>query len=122
MAKFTFLVQTRPAVCAHALLVLLVACASSVFLIAGKSPESSSQVVLRVLGLSCYGNGSESESRATPVDDRRPGIAIWLNLGVVPLPTLAVPLGCITALGEGSVYVDGRYLLRQRHAYVHLGP
>ena len=42
------------------------------------------------------------------MDDRRPGIAIRLNPGVVPLPTPAVPLGCITALGEGSVYVNGR--------------
>ena len=38
------------------------------------------------------------------MDDRRPGIAIWL----VPRPAPAVSLGCITALGEGSVYVNGR--------------
>ena len=42
------------------------------------------------------------------MDDRRPGIAILLNPGVVPPPTPAVPLGGITALGEGPVHVNGR--------------
>ena len=92
MENFTFLVQTRPVVCAHALLVFLLACACSVFFNAGRSCENSSQRVLIVLFLSCRGNGSESEARATPVDDRRPGIAIWLNPGVVPPPTPAVAL------------------------------
>ena len=42
------------------------------------------------------------------MDDRRPGIAIWLNPGVVPPPTPAVALGCITALGKRPVYVNER--------------
>ena len=33
---------------------------------------------------------------------------IWLNPGVVPPPTPAVALGCITALGRRPVYVNGR--------------
>ena len=108
MENFTFLGQTRPAVCARTLLVFLLACACSVFLNAGRSAENPSPRVLIVLVLSCCGNGSESEARATPVDDRRPRIAIWLNPGVVPQPTPAVALGCITALGRRPVYVDGR--------------
>ena len=94
--------------CARALLVFLLACACSVFLNAGRSSENSSQRVLIVLVLSCYGNGSESEARATPVEDRRPGIAIWLNDGVVPPCTPAVALGCITALERRTVHVNGR--------------
>ena len=42
------------------------------------------------------------------MDDRRPAIAIWLNPGVVPPPTPAVALGCITALGRRLLYVNGR--------------
>ena len=72
MENFTFLVQSRPAVCARALLVFLLACACSVFFNAGRSCENSSQRVLMVLVLSCCGNGSESEARATPVNDGRP--------------------------------------------------
>ena len=37
-----------------------------------------------------------------------PELTIWLNLGVVPPPTPAVDLGCITALGRRPVYVNGR--------------
>ena len=37
-----------------------------------------------------------------------PGIAIWLNPGVVPPPTPAVALGCITALERRIVHVNGR--------------
>ena len=33
---------------------------------------------------------------------------IWLDPGVVPPPTLAVPLECITALGRRPLYVNGR--------------
>ena len=40
--------------------------------------------------------------------DRRPGIAISLNPGVVPPPTAAVALGCLTALGRRPVSVHGR--------------
>ena len=108
MANFTFLVQTRPAACARALLVFLLACACSVFFNAGRLSENSSRRVLIVLVLSCYRNGSESEARATPVDDRRPGIEIWLNPGMVPPPTPTVALGCITALWRRPVYVNGR--------------
>ena len=108
MANFTFLFQTRPAVCARALLVFLSACAWSVSFDAGRSSENSSQQALIVLVLFSYGNGSKWEARATPVDDRRPGIAIWLNPGVVPPPTPAVAVGCITALGTRPVYVNGR--------------
>ena len=35
-------------------------------------------------------------------------LRIWLNPGVVPPPTPAVALGCITALGRRLVYVIGR--------------
>ena len=42
------------------------------------------------------------------MEDRRPGIAIWLNPGVVPPPTPAVALGCITALERRMVHVNGR--------------
>ena len=41
------------------------------------------------------------------MEDRRPGIAIWLNPGVVPPRTSAVPLGCI-ALERRTVHVNGR--------------
>ena len=74
MVNFTFLVPTRPAVCARALLVFLLACACSMFFTAGRSFENSSQRVLIVLVASCYGNGSKSEARATPVNDRKPGV------------------------------------------------
>ena len=94
--------------CARTLLVFLLACACSVFLNAGPSSENSSQRVLIVLVLSCYGNGSESKARSTPVEDRRPGIAIWLNPCVVPPRTPAVSFGCITALERRMVHVDGR--------------
>ena len=79
MANFTFLVLTRPAVCARAFLVFLLVCACSVFFNAGRSFENSSQRVLIVLVLSCYGNGNESEARATPVNDRRPGVKDLAN-------------------------------------------
>ena len=108
MDDFTFIVRTRPAVCAGALLVFLLVCACSVFLNAGRSSENSSQRVLIVLVLSCYGNGSESEPRATRVEDRRPELTIWGNPGVVPPPTIpAVALGCITALEKRMVQVNG---------------
>ena len=42
------------------------------------------------------------------MEDRRPGIAIWLNPGVVPPRTPAVALGCITALERRMVHVNGR--------------
>ena len=61
-----------------------------------------------MLVLFCYGNGSESEGRATLVEKRRPGIAIWLNPSVVPPRTPAVALGCITALERRMVHVNGR--------------
>ena len=108
MEVLTFLVQTRPAVCVHALLLFLLACACAFFLNAGQSSETSSQGVLIVLILFCCGKGYELEGRATPVDDRKPGAAMWLNHCVVPLPTPAVALGCITALWRGLVYVNGR--------------
>ena len=60
--------------CARTLLVFLLACACSVFLNVGRSSENSSQRVLIVLVLPCYGNGSELEARVTPVNDRRPGV------------------------------------------------
>ena len=60
--------------CARALLVFLLACVCSVFCNEGRSCENSSQLVLIVLVLSCYANGSKSEARATPVNDRRPGV------------------------------------------------
>ena len=41
------------------------------------------------------------------MEDRRPGIAIWLNPGVVPPRTPAVALGCITALERRMVHVNG---------------
>ena len=90
MEDLTFLVQTTPPVFARALLVFLLACACSVFLNAGRSTVNSSQWVLIVLDLSCCGNGYKLEASATPVEDRRPGMAIWLNPGVVPPPTPAV--------------------------------
>ena len=37
-----------------------------------------------------------------------PELRIWLSFGVVPPPTPAVALGCITALGRRPVYVNGR--------------
>ena len=94
------MVHTRPAVCARALLVFLSACAFSTVLNAGRSSENSSQWVLIVLDLSCRGNGYKSGARATPVDDRRRGTAIWLNPGVVPSPTPAV--------GHRPVHINGR--------------
>ena len=94
-------------VCARPL-VFLLACRCSVLLNAGRSCGNSPQRVLIVLVLSCCGNGSKSEARATPVDCGRPGIVIWLNPGVVPPPTPTVALRCITALGRGPVYVNGR--------------
>ena len=57
MEDLTFLVRTRPPVCARALLVFLLACPCSVFLNAGRSFENVSQRVLIVLVLHCYGNG-----------------------------------------------------------------
>ena len=45
-----------------------------------------------MLDLPCYGKGRESEERATPVDDRKPGMQIYLNPGVVPPPTTADPV------------------------------
>ena len=108
MEELTFPVQSRPPVCARALPVFLLACVCSVFLNAGRSSENSSQWGLIVLVLSCCANGYKLEARVTPVDDRRPGTAIWLNPGLVPLPTPAVALGCITALNRGLVYGDGR--------------
>ena len=107
MEDLRFLNRTKPAVCARALLTFLLACACCVFLNAGRSSENSSQRVLIVLVPSCYGNGSESEARATPVEDRRPGIANWLDPGVVPLRTPAVALGCITALERRVVHANG---------------
>ena len=83
------LVPTRPTMCARALLVFLVACMCSLFCNAGRLSENSSQRVLIVLDLYCCGHGSEWEARTTPVDDRRPGIMIWLNPGLVPPPTPA---------------------------------
>ena len=106
--------HTRPAVCARAILVFLLVCVCSLFLNAGLSSERSSQWVLIVLVLSCCRNGYDLEERATPVDDRRPETAIWLNPGVVPPPTPAVALG-------GSRIRLWAHLLRQCHAYVHGG-
>ena len=100
MEDLTFQVQTRPTVCARALLVFLLACACSVFLNAGRSSENSSECVLIVLDLSCCGNGYELEARATSGEDRKPRIAIWLSPGVVPPPTAAV--------GHRLVHVNGR--------------
>ena len=104
MANFTFLVQTRAAVCARALHLFLLACVCCWLLNAGRSSEIFFARVLIVLVLSCYGTQSESKARATRVNDRR----IWLKPGVVPPPTPAVALGCITALGRRPVYVNGR--------------
>ena len=42
------------------------------------------------------------------MEDRRLGIAIWLNPGVVPPRTPAVALGCITALERRMVHINGR--------------
>ena len=56
MGNFTFLVNRRPAVCARALLVFLLACACSVFFNAGRWCEISSQRVQMVLVPSCGGN------------------------------------------------------------------
>ena len=42
------------------------------------------------------------------MEDRRPGIAISLNPGVLPPRTPAGPLGCITALERSMVHIDGR--------------
>ena len=75
MEHLTFLVRTRPAECACALLVFLVLCTCSLFLNAGQWFENSSQLVVIVLVLSCCGNGYKLEARATPVDDRRPRTA-----------------------------------------------
>ena len=94
--------------CAPALLLFLLRCGCSLFLNARQSFENSSERPLIVLVVHCYGNANESEARATPVEDRRPGIAIWLNPGVVPPRTLAVSLGCITALERRMVHVNGR--------------
>ena len=95
--------------CGRPLIVFLLACACSVLLNAGRSSENSSKRVLIVLVLSCYGNGSKSEARATPVEERRPELRIWPNSGVVPPPTIpAVALGCITALERRMVHVNGR--------------
>ena len=107
MENFTFLFGPG-LLCVRALSVFLLACACSVFLNAGRLSESSSVRVLIVLVLHCYGNGSKSEARATPVEDRRPRIAIWLNPGVVPPRTPAVALGFITALERRMVHVNGR--------------
>ena len=56
-----------PVVCACSLLLGL--CFN-----AGRATENSSERVLIVLALSCYQNGYRSEARATPVEDRRPGV------------------------------------------------
>ena len=42
------------------------------------------------------------------MEDRRPRNAIWLNPAVVPPPTPAVALGCITALESRMVHANGR--------------
>ena len=44
----------------------------------------------------------------TPVEDRRPRIAVWLSPGVLPPRTQAVALGCITALERRMIQVNGR--------------
>ena len=49
MHNLTFLFQTRPAVCASALVVFLLACAWSLLFNAGRSSENSSERVLMVL-------------------------------------------------------------------------
>ena len=63
-----------------------VACACSLLLRlclnAGRATENSFERVLMVLAL----------SRATTVDDRNPGMAIWLKPAVAPPPTPAGPL------------------------------
>ena len=46
------------------------------------------------------------------MEDRRPGIAIWPNPGVVPPRTPAGALGCITALERSMVHVNGRICFR----------
>ena len=92
MEDLTFLVPTRPAVCARALRVFLVVCVCFLFLNAGRSSQNSSQRVLIVFDPSCGGNGCESEARATPVDGLKPGIQICLNPGVAPPPTPAGPV------------------------------
>ena len=74
------------------LLVFVLACTCSVFFNAGQSSENSSQRVLMVLVLFRCLNGCESEARATQVDDRKPGMEIWLDLGVVPPPTPTGPV------------------------------
>ena len=101
MEDLTLLVLTRPAVCGRALLVFLLACACSLFLNADRSSENSFQSVPIVLILSCGGNGYEFEARATPVDERRPGTAIWLTLVWCPRPDRLLPL-------RGLVYFNGR--------------
>ena len=108
MEELNFHVCTRPAVCARTLLVFLLACACSGFLNAGPSFQNSSQRVLIVLVLHCYRMVNKLEAWATPVEDGRPGIGIWLNQGVVPPRTPAVALGCITALERRMVHVNGR--------------
>ena len=100
MANFTFLVLARPAVCARALLVFLLACPCSVFFNAGRSFENSFQRVLIMLVLSCCGNGNELEARATPVEDRRPEFKSGQTLVWFHPPTPAV--------GHRLVHVNGR--------------
>ena len=87
----------------------------------GISPERHPTPMLIVLVLSNCQLGHDSATRVTPEDDRRPRTVIYLNPGVVPQPTPAVPLGCINALGRGLVHVNGRICFGFCHAYVHRG-
>ena len=122
MEDLTFLVLTKPAVCARALLVFLLGCACSVFLNEGRSFENCSQRVLIVLVLHCYGNGNESEARATPVDDRRPGVKDLAK----PWCGASALTGCRPWVHHCTWEETGvrqwAHLLWQCHAYVHGGP
>ena len=94
-----------------------VACACSLLLglcfNAGRGTESSSEQVIIVLALSCYGNGYRSEASATAFEERRPQFKSSLN----PVVVRSAHTGCRSPTGTRY----WAHLLRQCHAYGYGG-
>ena len=59
---------------------------------AGQAIENFYEQVLVVLHLSCYRRRRDSEAMASPVNDPKLRMVIWLKPGVVPPPTPTGPV------------------------------